>query len=53
MLRWPDYFADPPSDTTSGDVNHVWPNLKLFPANEMKYQNAKVIIGLHRELASS
>ena len=21
MLRWPDYFADPPSDTTSGDVN--------------------------------
>ena len=21
MLRWPDYFVDPPSDTTSGDVN--------------------------------
>ncbi len=21
MLRWPDYLADPPSDTTSGDVN--------------------------------
>ncbi len=21
MLRWPDYFADPPSDTTSGDAN--------------------------------
>ena len=23
MLRWPDYFVDPPSDTTSGDVNFV------------------------------
>ena len=23
MLRWPDYFADPPSDTTSGDVNSM------------------------------
>ena len=21
MLRWPDYFADPPNATTSGDVN--------------------------------
>ena len=21
MLRWPDYFVDPPSDTTSEDVN--------------------------------
>ena len=21
MLRWPDCFVDPPSDTTSGDVN--------------------------------
>ena len=21
MLRWPDYFADPPSDTTSRDIN--------------------------------
>jgi len=25
MLRWPDYFADPPSDTTSGDVNVTAP----------------------------
>ena len=24
MLRWPDYFVDPPSDTTSGDVIHQW-----------------------------
>ena len=23
MLRWPDYLADPPSDTTSGDVNQL------------------------------
>ena len=23
MLRWPDYLADPPSDTTSGDVNRL------------------------------
>jgi|GEM_PF-4390702 len=22
MLRWPDYFVDPPNDTTSGDVNN-------------------------------
>ena len=29
MLRWPDYFADPPSDTTSGDVN-VFPLLSEF-----------------------
>jgi|GEM_PF-6039229 len=29
ILRWPDYFVDPPSDTTSGDV--IWPvgNLHL------------------------
>ena len=29
MLRWPDYFVDPPNDTTSGDVN-VLSNLQGF-----------------------
>ena len=32
MLRWPDYFVDPPNDTTSGDVNHCH-------ASDSRFQN--------------
>jgi len=39
MLRWPTYLMDPPSDTTSGDVNvehgKPAPDIFLFAAAQM------------------
>ncbi len=39
MLRWPDYVADPPSDTTSGDVNErIQRSLKGRPRETLQFK---------------